>query len=102
MEPVKRLVHLENKVFCLRILFLIFYIFDFQRMYSWAFFKKKLRVKRNLLQAGAGTIRPEIISSLITGGSEGGGGQTKLSIMSSVDLIMPGTTSRSSRSQEKR
>lgn len=42
-----------------------------------------------LLHPGAGTIKPEIISSLITGGSEGGGGQTKLSIMSSVTRIIP-------------
>lgn len=52
----------------------------------------------DLLQAGAGTIKPDIISSLITGGSDGGGGQTKLSIMSSVDLIIPETASRSSSS----
>ena len=52
----------------------------------------------DLLQAGAGTIKPDIISSLITGGSDGGGGQTRLSIMSSVDLIIPETASRSSSS----
>lgn len=34
-------------------------------------------------------MRPEIISSLIAGGSEGGGGQTRLSIISSVALKMP-------------
>lgn len=43
----------------------------------------------NSLQPGAGTIRPDIISSLITGGSDGGGGQTNDSIISSVDLIIP-------------
>lgn len=37
-----------------------------------------------LLHAGAGTISPDIISSDITGGSLGGGGQTKESIISSV------------------
>lgn len=43
-----------------------------------------------LLQPGAGTISPDIISSLITGGSEGGGGQTSESIMSSVTrMIQP-------------
>lgn len=41
------------------------------------------------LQPGAGTIKPEIISSLITGGSVGGGGQTSESIMSSVTRIIP-------------
>lgn len=60
-----------------------------------------LEVENYLLQAGAGTINPEIISSLITGGSDGGGGQTRLSIMSSVERIMPETTLRSSRSQNK-
>lgn len=47
----------------------------------------------HLLHPGAGTIRPEIISSLITGGSEGGGGHTSDSIMSSVDRITPDTRS---------
>lgn len=42
-----------------------------------------------LLHPGAGTISPEIISSLITGGSDGGGGHTSDSIMSSVDRITP-------------
>lgn len=42
-----------------------------------------------LLQPGAGTISPVIISSLITGGSEGGGGHTRESIISSVTRIMP-------------
>lgn len=42
-----------------------------------------------LLQPGAGTISPEIISSLIIGGSDGGGGQTNDSIISSVDLKIP-------------
>lgn len=41
------------------------------------------------LHPGAGTMRPVIISSLMTGGSVGGGGQTRLSIMSSVTLIIP-------------
>lgn len=41
----------------------------------------------HLLQPGAGTIKPEIISSLMTGGSDGGGGQTNDSIMSSVERI---------------
>lgn len=45
--------------------------------------------QRDSLHPGAGTIRPEIISSLITGGSVGGGGQTKLSIISSVTRIIP-------------
>lgn len=52
----------------------------------------KERKRKNLLyllQPGAGTIRPEIISSLITGGSDGGGGHTNDSIMSSVDRITP-------------
>lgn len=40
-----------------------------------------------LLQPGAGTIKPDIISSLITGGSDGGGGQTKESIISSVTRL---------------
>ena len=34
-------------------------------------------------------MRPEIISSLITGGSDGGGEQTNESIMSSVTRIIP-------------
>lgn len=42
-----------------------------------------------LLQPGAGTISPVIISSLITGGSVGGGGQTSESIISSVTLMIP-------------
>ena len=42
-----------------------------------------------LLQPGAGTISPEIISSLIIGGSDGGGGQTSDSMISSVDLMIP-------------
>lgn len=41
------------------------------------------------LQPGAGTMSPEIISSLMTGGSEGGGGHTKLSMMSSVARRIP-------------
>lgn len=36
------------------------------------------------LQAGAGTMRPDIMSSEMTGGSLGGGGHTRESIMSSV------------------
>jgi hypothetical protein len=43
----------------------------------------------SLLQFGAGTMSPEIISSLITGGSDGGGGQTNDSIISSVDRMIP-------------
>lgn len=50
---------------------------------------KVIRKVNNLLQPGAGTIKPVIISSLITGGSDGGGGQTRESIMSSVTRIMP-------------
>ena len=42
-----------------------------------------------LRQPGAGTIRPDIISSLITGGSDGGGGHTSESIISSVTRIIP-------------
>lgn len=42
----------------------------------------------NSLQLGAGTIKPEIISSLIIAGSVGGGGQTNDSIMSSVERKM--------------
>lgn len=45
--------------------------------------------KPNLRQPGAGTISPEIISSLITGGSDGGGGHTIESIISSVDRMIP-------------
>lgn len=41
------------------------------------------------LQPGAGTIKPDIISSLMTGGSVGGGGQTSESIMSSVTRNIP-------------
>ena len=44
---------------------------------------------KDLLHPGAGTMRPVIISSLITGGSVGGGGHTRLSIMSSVTLMIP-------------
>lgn len=43
-------------------------------------------------------MRPVIISSLMTGGSEGGGGQTRLSIMSSVVRISPGPGVTSSNS----
>lgn len=46
-------------------------------------FKGDLYAK-NLLQAGAGTMRPDIMSSEMTGGSVGGGGHTSESIMSSV------------------
>lgn len=45
-------------------------------------------IKKNLLQPGAGTIKPDIISSLIIGGSDGGGGQTNESIISSVTRII--------------
>lgn len=51
----------------------------------------------NLLQPGAGTISPDIISSLITGGSDGGGGHTSESIMSSVTRIMPARSGGSVR-----
>lgn len=40
---------------------------------------------------------PEIISSLITGGSDGGGGHTKLSIMSSVARKIPAKSGGSVR-----
>lgn len=43
----------------------------------------------NLLHEGAGTMRSQIISSEIIGGSEGGGGHTRDSIMSSVALSIP-------------
>lgn len=55
-----------------------------------------------LLQPGAGTISPEIISSLITGGSDGGGGHTKDSIMSSVERIMPTRSGGSVRDDLKK
>jgi len=48
-----------------------------------------LEKQKDSLHPGAGTIKPEIISSLMTGGSDGGGGHTRLSIMSSVTRIMP-------------
>lgn len=54
-----------------------------------------------LLQPGAGTIKPDIISSLITGGSDGGGGQTNESIMSSVTRIMPTRSGGSVRDELK-
>lgn len=41
------------------------------------------------LQPGAGTINSFIISSLIAGGSLGGGGHTNESIISSVTRIIP-------------
>lgn len=41
------------------------------------------------LQPGAGTINSFIISSLIAGGSLGGGGHTSESIISSVTRMMP-------------
>lgn len=43
----------------------------------------------NLLHPGAGTINSFIISSLIAGGSLGGGGHTSDSIISSVTRIIP-------------
>lgn len=52
-----------------------------------------------LLHPGAGTIRPEIISSLMTGGSVGGGGQTSESIRSSVTRIMPTSSGGSVRDE---
>lgn len=42
-------------------------------------------------------MRPEIISSLIMGGSEGGGGQTIDSIISSVERKMPARSGTSTR-----
>lgn len=54
-----------------------------------------------LLQPGAGTIKPDIISSLIMGGSDGGGGQTNESIMSSVTRIMPTRSGGSVRDELK-
>lgn len=42
------------------------------------------RVVEYSLQAGAGTMRPDIMSSEMTGGSLGGGGHTRESIISSV------------------
>lgn len=50
-----------------------------------------------LLQFGAGTINPEICSSLIIGGSEGGGGHTNDSIMSSVERNMVDKSGGSTR-----
>jgi len=52
---------------------------------------------KNLLQPGAGTIKPEIISSEIIGGSEGGGGHTNDSMMSSVERKMPAKSGGSTR-----
>lgn len=51
----------------------------------------------NSLQPGAGTIKPDIISSLIIGGSDGGGGHTIDSIISSVDRKMPARSGGSTR-----
>jgi len=45
--------------------------------------------QKDSLHPGAGTIKPEIISSLMTGGSDGGGGHTRLSIISSVTRMIP-------------
>lgn len=42
-------------------------------------------------------MRPEIISSLIIGGSDGGGGQTIDSMMSSVERNMPARSGGSTR-----
>jgi hypothetical protein len=50
-----------------------------------------------LLHPGAGTIKPVIISSLIIGGSEGGGGQTIESMMSSVERKIPARSGGSTR-----
>lgn len=47
-------------------------------------------------------MRPVIISSLITGGSEGGGGHTRESIMSSVTRIMPPRSGGSVRDELKK
>lgn len=56
----------------------------------------------HILQPGAGTISPEIISSLITGGSVGGGGHTNESIISSVTRIMPAKSGGSVRDDLKK
>lgn len=55
------------------------------------------RRAKYLLQPGAGTIKPDIISSLITGGSDGGGGQTNESIISSVTRLAFGSSGGSVR-----
>jgi hypothetical protein len=65
--------------------------------YTQTNFSAKNNSKRNLLHPGAGTIKPEIISSLIIGGSEGGGGHTNDSMMSSVDLKIPAKSGGSTR-----
>jgi hypothetical protein len=49
------------------------------------------------LHPGAGTIKPEIISSLIIGGSDGGGGHTNDSMMSSVERKIPARSGGSTR-----
>lgn len=60
------------------------------RFSRWMFEKCSSRIQfkilyaNNSLQAGAGTMRPDIMSSEMTGGSVGGGGHTSESIMSSV------------------
>lgn len=46
--------------------------------------KRLSNISRYLLHAGAGTMSPDIMSSEMTGGSLGGGGHTRESIMSSV------------------
>lgn len=58
-------------------------------------------INRHLLQPGAGTMRPEIISSLMTGGSLGGGGHTRLSISMSVVRRAPGARSGGSVRDER-
>ncbi|KAI9587639.1 hypothetical protein GQX74_003485 [Glossina fuscipes] len=62
-------------------------------------FRSSVAILKHLLQPGAGTIRPEIISSLITGGSVGGGGQTNESIISSVTRIIPARSGGSVRDE---
>lgn len=63
------------------------------QLFVYLFFvrsKKKSSFNRIYsLHPGAGTIKPEIISSLIIGGSDGGGGHTNESIISSVTRMIP-------------
>lgn len=57
----------------------------------------KLALDKLSNSPGAGTIKPEIISSLIIGGSDGGGGHTIDSMMSSVVRIRPVNSGGSTR-----
>lgn len=57
----------------------------------------KLALDKLSNSPGAGTIKPEIISSLIIGGSDGGGGHTIDSMMSSVVRIRPINSGGSTR-----